>query len=286
MLMRIFSAAILIPLVLLGIFKANNDIFRYASFGLILVASFEWANLAQINSKKGILFFVFTVFLITFFTMPADHEIFGFLLYLPFFIAGALLWVRFFYLTLKQRAISKKEKILSGIIFLPAACFALYVFTFLESKEWLLYLLIIVWAADSGAYFAGKLLGKRKFFEKVSPNKTLEGAIGGVVIANLVCIGLLFTPLYSNVVDWSNFTVVILEDTKVPQWYALLMLNILIVTSILGDLAESWLKRLANIKDSGKIIPGHGGILDRIDSLLPVLCVSQLLCVLTIYVWG
>lgn len=125
----------------------------------------------------------------------------------------------------------------------------------------LLYALFIVWCTDSGAYFIGKHFGKNKLAKHISPNKTWEGSIGGTVIATIVCaIYLYFFPISGiNLVVMILFTIV------------------LSIVGQLGDLVESALKRFYGVKDSGKILPGHGGILDRFDSLLFVLPVLHLL---------
>lgn len=118
----------------------------------------------------------------------------------------------------------------------------------------LLFAMIIVWLTDSGAYFVGRALGKHKLWPAISPNKTWEGSIGGNVVA------LVFAAIYLQFF---------------PQAYGFWpMMGIALVLSIigsLGDLIESALKRFYGVKDSGKILPGHGGILDRFDSLLLVL---------------
>ena len=111
-------------------------------------------------------------------------------------------------------------------------------------------LLVVIWAADSGAYLIGKTLGKHKLSE-ISPNKTWEGAIAGFVFS----IGAALACQYFFV-------------QQLPQMHAAILGAILGVTSQLGDLGESLLKRSVSIKDSGSIIPGHGGMLDRLDSLL------------------
>jgi phosphatidate cytidylyltransferase len=117
--------------------------------------------------------------------------------------------------------------------------------------EWLGILLIIVIAADSGAYFAGRAFGRRKLYEKVSPKKTWEGVFGGMaaaVVALFIVRGTFFTELSSvDCVVLGIFTS---------------------MTAVVGDLAESLLKRAVDVKDSGAIMPGHGGALDRTDSIL------------------
>ncbi len=108
-----------------------------------------------------------------------------------------------------------------------------------------------VWMCDSAAYFTGLAIGKHKLFPRVSPKKTWEGAIGGGIAAVLIVIGL-FTWLMPTV----------------PMIHAVVIGAIIAVFGPIGDLAESWLKRDAVVKDSSHIIPGHGGILDRFDSML------------------
>ena len=114
---------------------------------------------------------------------------------------------------------------------------------------WLLYVMILVWGADSGAYMFGKLFGKHKLAPKVSPGKTWQGFIGGLFTAAVISLG------YASGRIW--------QWLRQYCWYALFCS----ACSVLGDLTESMFKREAGIKDSGHLIPGHGGILDRIDSL-------------------
>lgn len=110
---------------------------------------------------------------------------------------------------------------------------------------------LLVWAADSGAYFAGKSFGKRKMSPAVSPNKTIEGLIGGVITAIII--------------GWGAASAFNIQFESTSSMLGIFIATIII--SVLGDLVESMFKRASGIKDSGTIIPGHGGILDRIDSL-------------------
>ncbi|KHD86528.1 phosphatidate cytidylyltransferase [Heyndrickxia ginsengihumi] len=116
------------------------------------------------------------------------------------------------------------------------------------------YALLIIWATDSGAYFVGRALGKNKLWPEISPNKTVEGALGGIICALIVAI--LFS-VFSNM-DLSTIKLLVIAV-------------ILSIFGQIGDLAESAYKRHFGVKDSGNILPGHGGILDRFDSLLFVL---------------
>ncbi|MCK6206233.1 MULTISPECIES: phosphatidate cytidylyltransferase [Bacillus] len=138
---------------------------------------------------------------------------------------------------------------------------------FIETREagilFIFFSLFIVWATDSGAYFIGKAMGKNKLWPEISPNKTVEGFIGGVVCA--VAVAVLF---------------VLLTDIDATLLQLTFITIVLSIFGQIGDLAESALKRHYEVKDSGTILPGHGGILDRFDSLLfvwPLLHFFQLL---------
>jgi len=120
---------------------------------------------------------------------------------------------------------------------------------FTSEQGWILLLLLAVWAYDTGAYFVGKRFGRRKFLSHISPSKTYAGLIGGIVASTIV-VGLMLAGLGK-----SPFGAVILGP-------------LVAIAAQAGDLAESMLKRAAGAKDSGTLIPGHGGILDRVDSFL------------------
>lgn len=109
--------------------------------------------------------------------------------------------------------------------------------------------LLILWLNDTGAYFVGSLIGKHKLFERLSPGKTWEGSFGGAMFALLTGWGLSFIFKQLDVIQWMMLAVVV------------------VITGTLGDLVESMLKRSLGIKDSGNILPGHGGILDRFDAV-------------------
>ncbi len=124
----------------------------------------------------------------------------------------------------------------------------------------LFFVLFIVWATDTGAYFFGKSLGKRKLWPVISPNKTIEGSLGGLVCAIIVAlIFQLFFPIYTTMI------------------LAVLAAVVIGVFGQIGDLVESAFKRHYEVKDSGTILPGHGGILDRFDSILFVLPILHLI---------
>ncbi|WP_409294348.1 phosphatidate cytidylyltransferase [Peribacillus sp. SCS-26] len=124
----------------------------------------------------------------------------------------------------------------------------------------LFFTLFTIWAADSGAYFIGKAAGKNKLWPDISPNKTIEGAIGGIVC------GLLVAVVFALFIDIPE-----------PLWKLLAISVFISVFGQIGDLVQSAYKRVYGVKDSGKLLPGHGGVLDRLDSLIFVLPILHLL---------
>ncbi len=156
-----------------------------------------------------------------------------------------------------ERYLSEVGKIAVGPIYvcLPLAMLIMidqrYLFNHSISGIWIFFLLVVTFANDTGAFYSGKLFGKHKLYETVSPKKTWEGSVGGVLFAFFV--GIAFMKIFDlHEIDFSIFLIIFL----------------LSVSGQIGDLAESMLKRSFNVKDSGTLLPGHGGILDRIDSLL------------------
>ena len=130
---------------------------------------------------------------------------------------------------------------------------------------WLLLLMGLVWVADSAAYFSGKAFGRHKLAPLISPGKTWEGVAGALV-------GVL---LYSGMILWLFAS----HQFEPRVWMTPIMLLaiLMLYLSIIGDLFESWIKRLADVKDSGNLLPGHGGILDRVDALTSTLPVAALI---------
>lgn len=146
----------------------------------------------------------------------------------------------------------------AGFSILSAIYVGIGFYFLIETREaglvYIIYSLFMIWATDSGAYFIGKATGKRKLWPEISPNKTVEGSIGGVICALVVAVlFVLLTDINASIVSLMGITV------------------ILSIFGQIGDLVQSAFKRHFNVKDSGNILPGHGGILDRFDSILFVL---------------
>jgi phosphatidate cytidylyltransferase len=151
-------------------------------------------------------------------------------------------------------------------------CFAAIVALFSHSPLYLLSVMAIVWVADIGAYFFGKALGKRKLAPSISPGKSWEGAVGGALSVIVIAAA---TVLFGRDLLADTFAVQVQSRLR---WGGLCLVLILIVAaSVVGDLFESQLKRRAGMKDSSNLLPGHGGVLDRIDALIPVLPLAALI---------
>lgn len=148
-------------------------------------------------------------------------------------------------------------------------CFIAIVALYQSSPALLLSVMGIVWIADIGAYFAGKAFGKHKLAPSISPGKSWEGAIGGWIAVMILAI------VSTQLSQLSGSFSAKLQTNF--GWLGLIAgMTLLVAASIVGDLFESLLKRRANMKDSSKLLPGHGGVLDRIDALIPVLPLATL----------
>ncbi len=191
----------------------------------------------------------------------------------PLFEASAVFWVLTgpFALARKPTLAHGAWRLflaLAGLVVL-VACWHALVAARVLGVPFVLSVLLVVWLADIGAYFAGKAFGKHKLAPAISPGKTWEGAIGGWLAVMLVALAVLAAHAFEP-----TLASALAERMGVVR--ALLMLTLLVAFSIVGDLFESMLKRQAGVKDSSALLPGHGGVLDRIDALLPVLPLAML----------
>ncbi len=183
----------------------------------------------------------------------------------------ALVWVVLATILVVQGQSQERKSPYLLSVFGILAVIALWVslvLLFLSHGAWFLVsLMALIWFADTAAYFTGKALGKHKLAPRVSPGKTWEGAVGGVLAATVwVAISSLWAGSFGDVLlqRW-------------PWWSVLLIAVLLAAISIVGDLFESLLKRRAQVKDSSNLLPGHGGVYDRIDALFPVAPMALLL---------
>lgn len=256
---RIITAAILIPLVVWSIFSASIQGFTYGLAIVLLVATLEWNHFVNYTNKvNGWIFSAVTVGVYLSLEYIADIQL------SQLVIALALIWwlislplLFTFPFKSPHLLLQKPAKVLVGFIMLLSTFIALNILR--NSPEYgpdyVMYLLLVIWMADSGAYFAGRAWGKHKLIPNVSPGKSWEGVAGAFVATLIVSVVAL------NVLHISS-----------AQSIAFILVTVITVAySIVGDLSESMFKRMANMKDSGNMLPGHGGILDRIDSLTSAL---------------
>lgn len=273
---RIITALILAPLVILGIFKLPLIGFIIALTAITLLGFWEWTQFTESNSRIAALVPAVVVTGLSFLFISPDAASLN-QLGTPHYTVLALgfaWWIIASGMAItypKTTNLWQNSKALRHVFgFLTLIPFLWSVIILRASDisvdpyhgaKLVLYVCFLVWAADSGAYFAGKSMGKRKMAPHVSPNKTIEGLIGGIIAALIV--GWLFAGWFDI-----QFTSPI---------HMVIITLITVVISVLGDLVESMFKRVSGIKDSSNIIPGHGGILDRIDSLTAAFPVFALL---------
>lgn len=246
---RIMTALVLAPLALAGVIFLNLTVFSFFTALIIMLAAWEWANLAGFEQPAQRIGFAIV-------TGVACWLVSGLPPLLVLSI-GVGWWVVAFVLVKGYPDTAKycqgqAVRLFMGLLTLVPAWYAL-----VKLKEhdndglFILFVFLLVWAADVGAYFSGRALGKHKLAVNVSPKKTLEGLVGGLLLALVVaaCVGLHYDVTFARGLELLLLTVVV------------------VVVSVLGDLFESLLKRERGIKDSSNLLPGHGGIMDRIDSL-------------------
>jgi len=245
---RIKTAIILIIIVGVALFASASPILIVPLLAVGAgISAHEWTKLMP--AWRQPLLFVVIVLALTFTSLvvPSSWAVWWSASVVIWLLA--LSWVRVF--PQKTRWYGRRLAVMGAVI-LTAAITAMFDLWRL-SPWWLMYVFLLVWCADSGAYFVGRKLGKRKMAPNVSPNKSMEGLAGGLATGLLVVIAISVFKLQLSGVALISFVA---------------LSAITILASVLGDLFESMLKRQAGVKDSGTILPGHGGVLDRIDSLL------------------
>lgn len=248
---RIITALILLPLVLGAIYLLPLAGYAVAFWLVVAAAANEWAALAGLEGRAARIGYVVVLAMFSALVWWVPE------LRLPLLASAAGFWaiavVGVLGYPASGRWLTTPVLVVTGWLVLLAAWTSLIVVRDRDDgANWLVWLFLLVWAADIGAYFAGRRFGRRKLAPQVSPGKTWEGAFGGGLLALLVT-GLLLA----------------VAGHRAPAWVAVIVL--LVAISIFGDLFESALKRHRGVKDSGAILPGHGGALDRVDSLLAAL---------------
>ena len=270
LLQRVLTALVLAPLMLAGIFLLPDVWFRIFIGIIVILGAWEWVNVAGIRhsfERIGLSAVFATLLCAVHFCIPVSHWLWP-MLVLSLLLWWALAaWLIFIY---PQGALWLQSKRLRLLVALPVLGGFWMGLVWLKNQPQsvllLTWLMLLVWGADIGAYFAGRAWGNRKLAPSVSPGKTWAGVYGGM--ATSIAVSLLIAFVY-------------LPDHSLKGWVWLLCLSTMVVgISVIGDLFESLLKRNRGIKDSSSLLPGHGGILDRIDSL----CAATPMFVLLWYV--
>lgn len=246
---RLLTACILIPLVLAAIYFLPPFYFFLIGCAIVAVAAWEWCLLANFNDLTIKLVSVIATLLLAALVWCLPFEL--------FILAGTLLWISFIvalYRYPKGTIFWQQSPWIRGFcgLFVFNAFLAGLMLLKMASPTLIFILLAIVWIMDSAAYFAGRLWGKRHLAPQISPKKTLEGLRGALLV----------------VIIFSLPLVLWIKPYKYEPWSWFFLILITAIVSVLGDLVESMAKRIYGVKDSGQLLPGHGGILDRIDSLL------------------
>lgn len=267
---RVITALILAAMVLGALFLLPDWGWGLFALGMLLLAGHEWARLGSWPVALELAFLALLGGLAAYLLVgpqgpgtPAFAEITRIISLLAclFWIFVAPLWLR-----QGWRTPASLPFLLLGLLLLLATWLALVVLQM--RSPWLVVgAIALVAAADIAAYFTGRALGRHKLAPAISPGKTWEGVGGALVGVSLYA--LLLLPLASRVRPQLP-----LDAGAVAVW--LLFALLLTVLAITGDLFESWLKRVRGVKDSGSILPGHGGVLDRIDALLPTMPAAAL----------
>jgi phosphatidate cytidylyltransferase len=267
---RILTAAVLIPLVILLLFRAPFWAVTLATAAVAILACWEYLGIARGTGAEAprwlVLIAVAALFAINFFRpemLMAGFSALAFLLFVVIAFRSPL-----------ERVLVDTSASVFGLLYIGLALVTIPLIWAQEHGPSLLLLLFcVVWAGDSVALYVGRSLGRHKLAPKLSPGKTWEGSMGSVAGSLLV------TVLLILLAEWMarhNLPGLSYEGGW-AHW--LLLAVVLNVAAQVGDLVESALKRGANVKDSGSLLPGHGGVLDRIDALLlaaPVLWYAQL----------
>lgn len=276
---RLITALILIPIVIAALFLLPPLGFTLVTLAVCMLAAWEWGQLSGFySSGQRVWLAILCGFLLALMllTLPAYHYSVHALQIRVTLWSALAWWIVALFLVLSypvSASLWRHSRVLRlafGIVTIVPFFWGMvalrqyhYDINPFIGAWWLLYVMLLVWGADSGAYMFGKLFGRRKLAPKVSPGKTWEGLVGGLVTSAIISL------LFSRYAPLSVASSTLLICSIVAA-----------LASVLGDLTESMFKREAGIKDSSHLIPGHGGVLDRIDSLTAAVPVFSCLMLL------
>lgn len=278
MLTRIITIFTLLPILLAMVFFMPYQAFMAFVGAVIVLCSWEWTKLIKFGSQRSVIAYMLSVVAALAVVAWLDQHCPQYLSYLLY--VGLLwwllctVWVMVYPRGFRTQGITKGLGMVYGWLILIPAWYAVSLlmrqhqhFEWMAQGGLLVFVLFMIWAVDTGAYLGGKAFGKmnwvgaRKLSPSISPNKTWAGVMGGVTLSLLTtAIGLrIFSGSFEHV-----------------QWWLLISIVVCPI-SIVGDLTQSMFKRQANVKDTGNLLPGHGGMLDRLDSVLAASCFVALL---------
>jgi len=257
---RIITALILLPIALCGFFLLEGTGFALFIGLVVTLGAWEWARLAGFDAQPMRIAYAAVVALM----LLIMHILPGLA---PWVLGASVIWwgiATYLVLTYPRSSehwASAACKLVIGLLILLPAWQGLVEIKKYPLGNWLIMaVMVLVWGADIGAYFSGRAFGKRKLAPLVSPGKSWEGVYGGLALS------LVITVLVGFFRDW----------TVAELFKGLIGAAVIVFISVVGDLTESMFKRQSGIKDSSNLLPGHGGVLDRIDSLtaaIPVFAV-------------
>jgi len=255
---RLMTAGVLIVIFISVLYSGSPVLFKILIAAFLIVAAWEWSALAAVENTRyraGFLTLVILMAAYVYHAVTPDWRLFLIIISLVTWLTALCLVIGF----QSGKMIMPEQtpiRLAAGLVVILLAWGTfLLLYQGKDGLERILVLFILIWLVDSSAYFVGRSIGKHKLASHVSPAKTWEGFAGSLGVAVLV-----------------GLTYGLLMDTR-PVEMALLLMVILVTTffSLIGDLFISMLKRRVHIKDTGHLLPGHGGVLDRIDSLLAAL---------------
>jgi phosphatidate cytidylyltransferase len=250
---RILTIAVAAPVFIVLVLYSPPLVFSCILLLLLMLAAYEWGRLSGLHTTSAAVGYSLLcgglIAAAILFPIPEKYREWVYGVTLGWWLIVGIWLVAY----QRQRWVARSSvlKLLMGLLTLLPPWYALTEIHASPARgpEWVLLLCLLVWAADIGAYIAGKLYGRIKLAPAISPGKTLEGLAGGLIAAGIV---VYIAAFYFN---------------SMPVAMLVMLGMVTAALSVIGDLFESLMKRMAEVKDSGSLLPGHGGVLDRIDSM-------------------
>ncbi len=244
---RALTGVVYIILLLSAVFL-NSDAFDFLFMAFGLACLYEYKKLVKLKGYH--IFIAYLTLWWVYIYMVSDQTPIYILMFVTLIVDFALL---FYLFSKKEKLFNTFQKFVIGLFYVGGGCIFLTMIPYKENdfeKLLIMGVFILIWVNDTFAYIVGKTLGRTKLYTTVSPKKTIEGTLGGFVFALVAAYVMGLYDSFLNTAQW------------------MILAAVIVIAGSLGDLVESKLKRVAGVKDSGAILPGHGGMLDRLDSLV------------------